>query len=103
MKKITVLMLMILTILSSCNIERKYYDVKNVETVRTYEGTTTIPMPFGVKITKQIFTVYNITLDNDSIVELTYKGENMKLSKDHKIEIRNGNFNDPTIVYVINL
>ena len=103
MKKITVLMLMILTILTSCNIKREYYDVKNVEKIRTYEGRKQMPMPYGLSYVNYVYTIYNITLDNDSIVELTYEGDNMKLTKNHKIEIRNGNFNNPTIVYVINL
>ena len=58
---------------------------------------------FGVLPNNKTYYYYNLTLENDSVVEYETTTENWIPEENHKIRIVNNDYTDPIIVYVVEL
>ena len=100
MKKTIISLIILLSmVLTSC-VTRETYNIKNIEFVGTEVVKENI-MTTKMVITNDVtYSIYNITLENDSVVEYKVKGE-LNLNKNHKIEITNNDYSNPQMVYVL--
>lgn len=86
-------------IFTSC-VNREIYDIKNTEFVGTEIIKENVMLPRMVITNNVTYSIYKITLENDSVVEYKIKGK-LNLSKNHKIEIINNDYLKPQLVYVL--
>lgn len=98
-KPIIFLAILLSMIITSC-VTRETYNIKNVEFVKTEFVKENVMLPKMVLTQNVKYYFYNITLENDSVVEYKIKEEFIP-SKKHKIEIVNNDYSNPQLVYVL--
>lgn len=97
--------LIVLTlVVAQCNKDKvKLLDIKKCEFTRSEIVSCSRTIPFGLIAEKKTVYYYDLTLENDSVVEYNTTTENFVPHKNNKVSVRNNNYSTATLVYEVNL